>query len=426
MKSKKKRNVSILKKYLLCPVLTAGLLLSSGSTVFASEDAQAEAAPVPDESLGDTETAPVEITHTAYYDQPAQSNQWDSWPQAQPIEAHAAIVMDYNTGAVLYAKNPDEQLYPASITKIMTTLLACEHCNMEDVVTASENAVYGISEDSSKAYLEVGEQLTMTQMLMSVMLQSANDAAYAVAEHTSGSMKKFVELMNVRVQEIGCTNTHFNNPHGLHGTNHYTSARDMALITKTAWRNARFRSFAGTVTYEIPPTNKFKETRYYLNNHKMMETEAYEYDGVLGGKTGYTDEAGNTLVTVAKRGPLAVIVVVLGGVNGAYDDTAALLNYTFENFEVQKINRLTEAQTPLLSAWKAFASLQDKAASILEPAGSYYVTLPKGFQASSLRKENVLVPSVNGKARIQTRFYYGDQQMGICNSYLRDDYLTFS
>lgn len=410
-------------------ILSMSLLLGNIYLVPAAEDVKDETAPIasaPDESASFADTAPEpeaqeesdqEIIHSAYYDSAIESNQWQNWPQGPSIEAQAAIVMDYYTGAVLYSKAADTQMYPASITKIMTALLACENNPLDDIVTTSENAVYNISEDSSRAWLEVGESLTMEQMLMCIMLQSANDAAYAVAEHTSGSMKKFVELMNQRAREIGCTGTHFNNPHGLHNENHYTTARDMALIMKTAWRNTRFRRFASTVTYEIPPTDLFKETRSYLNNHKMMKTEEYEYPGVLGGKTGFTDQAGNTLVTVAYKNSMALVVVVLNGINGAYSDTAALLDYGFENFKNYRIDSIVANDTLKTLPCDHFILNGGLWPSVRNPASNYYVTLPTDAKLRQMVSENKELSSSPCKGQILTNYYYYGNFVGSCLSY---------
>lgn len=407
-----------MKNIFLPALLAASLFFSLPGIVLAAEDVPDETAA--QEAPAAAEETSQEIIHTDYYNQEIQSNLWENWPQGPAIEAQAAIVMDYYTGAVLYSKSADTRLYPASITKIMTTLLACENNAMDTVVTMSETAFNNISEDSSKAYLEIGEQLTMYQMLMSVMLQSANDAAYAVAEQTSGSMKKFVELMNRRARAIGCTNTHFNNPHGLHSQYHYTTARDMAMIMRTAWSNPYFRKFASTVTYDIPPTNKFDETRYYLNNHAMMKTESHEYEGVLGGKTGYTDQAGNTLVTVAKRGSSALVVVVLNGVNGAYDDTAALLDYGFQNFSNQKIDQYLAGTAPKTLPCARLLLHNGAWPSIFEPVSSAFITLPNGVKLREVSSESQLLPNSPGRDRILTSYYYRGQLVGTCTSYEKE------
>ena len=182
----------------------------------------------------------------------------------------------------------------------MTTLLACENLPLSKNMVVSESAAYGIESGSSSIYAETDEQFTVYQALMAVMLESANEMSLAIAQETSGSVKKFVELMNQRAKQLGCTNTHFNNPNGLPDETHYTTANDMAKIARAAWFNPRFRGFTTTDYFELPPTNKQPETRYLLNHHKMMAGRDYAYEGVLGGKTGYTEVAGSTLVTFAK------------------------------------------------------------------------------------------------------------------------------
>lgn len=168
------------------------------------------------------------------------------------------------TGAVLYSKNADKAQYPASITKIMTALLGCENLDPSQKFTMSQSAAYGISDsNSSSIYADTGEEFTIEQALMAIMLQSANEMTLAVAELTTGSTKKFVEQMNLKARQLGCTNTHFNNPNGLPDEIHYTTASDMAKIARAAWFNPTFRKFASTQYYEIPPTNKFAETRFF-------------------------------------------------------------------------------------------------------------------------------------------------------------------
>ncbi len=258
------------------------------------------------------------------------------WPGSIEVSADAAVVMDADTGAVLYGKDADSAYYPASITKIMTTLLAVENCDMDEVVTFSEDAVKKNEGENSHISRDIGEEMTMEQCLYAVMLESANECAYAVAEHVSGDVKTFVDLMNERAAAIGCTHTHFNNPNGLPDENHYVSAYDMALISREAWQNETFRTIAGTRAYSIPPTNTHDVITPLNNHHAMInsyKTSQYLYDGCLGGKTGYTDAAGYTLVTYARRDDMTLICVVLSAPgDGYYPDTIHLFNYCFDNF----------------------------------------------------------------------------------------------
>ena len=182
------------------------------------------ATPVPDSQSG--QAAQVTPAHSSYYNQAADTDSIDGWPTGPNIEAQAAVLMDVNTEAVLYSKNADTRLYPASITKIMTTLLACENLSSKDNIVVSENASTSVTAGDSSIYAAPGEEFTRNQALMAVMLQSANEMSVAVAEQVSGSVKKFTELMNWRAKLFGCKNTHFNNPNGLPDENHYTTASD--------------------------------------------------------------------------------------------------------------------------------------------------------------------------------------------------------
>ena len=228
---------------------------------------------------------------------PIQTNELPGWPQGPPVEAESVVLMDVDYGVTLYEKNAHQKQYPASITKIMTALLTVENANLSDVVTFSETAVYGIEPGSSHIGIDVGEQLTVEQSLYGLMLASANEVAMGLAEHVAGSVEAFVDMMNQRAQELGCKDTHFVNPHGLHDENHYTTAYDMALIAKAAYQNRTFRGITGTAQYEIPATNMEEETRYLVNNQKLLSTDEWYYLGCRGGKTGFTDQAMNTLVT---------------------------------------------------------------------------------------------------------------------------------
>lgn len=267
----------------------------------------------------------------------------DYWPGGPQIEGGAAVVMEASTGTVLYEKNAHEQLYPASITKILTTLLVLENCDLQEEVTFSHDSVYNIERDSTHIFRDVGEIMTVEQCLYAVMLGSANDCAYAVAEHAGGGYENFVAMMNDRVKKLGCKNTHFMNPHGLTHEQHYTSAYDMALISQEALENDMFRKITATKRYTIPFTNKHpNEETPLVNHHKMltnyMGETAYLYEACIGGKTGYTDLARNTLVTFAEKDGMTLICVVMKE-NGKtqYTDTISLLNYCFDNFTMWNV-----------------------------------------------------------------------------------------
>lgn len=361
---------------------------------------------------------PIPVPHTEYYEQAPDTDSIEGWPQGPKIEGESAILVDMVTGAVLYSKNADKVQYPASITKIMTSLLAAEHLNMKDKIVMSQSAAYGITiSDSSSIYADTGEEFTTEQAMMAVMLQSANEMTLALAEETSGSVKKFVELMNLKAKQLGCTGTHFNNPNGLPDELHYTTASDMAKIARAAWYNPTFRKYTTTTYYEIPPTNKFAETRYLLNHHKMMKGNTYAYEGVMGGKTGYTDAAGNTLVTYAKRGNMRLVSVVMKSINGAYADTAALLDYGFNNFTRTAVK--TEPETMSVSYLPAekYILKDYKDCTLCHRYQVPSVTLPNGADISTLNSSRSLCKNSVGLPILEITYSFNGQRTGCAKYY---------
>ena len=265
----------------------------------------------------------------------------DYWPDAPETLSPGVILMEESTGTILYEKNSDEAHYPASITKIMTTLLALENGNLSDMVTFSDDAINNT--EGSGIARDYGEQMTLEQCLYGVMLESANECAYAVAEHVGGTVENFVDMMNAKAKELGCTNTHFANPHGLQDENHYTTAHDMALIAQAAYQNETFRIIIGTKMYTIPPTNKHAEETVLRNHHYMLCTyhnanRKYLYPYCVGGKTGYTATANSTLVTYAEKDGMTLICVVMNTQSpNQFIDTVNLFDYAFDNFQVLNV-----------------------------------------------------------------------------------------
>ena len=313
-------------KQLLCSVLAFGLVTAvSPAAVCATEGTEPPA---------------------AYYEA-VQTDALANWPQGPAIYAESGILVDLDTQEILYSKNIDKQLYPASITKVMTTLVAIESSSPEEPVTFSQHALDSIEWDSSNIGCRLNETLTMEQCWYAMMLNSANEVCCGVAEHISGSIEAFVEKMNQKAAELGCTNTHFSNPNGLPDETHYTTAHDMALIANAAYQNETFRQVFSTRQYEIPPTPQYTETRYLYNHHKMMQPDTeYYYEGCLGGKTGYTETALNTLVTIASRnGKNLLCVTMRTQGRQVYTDTASLFDYGFsQTFPADEAALLTVAE----------------------------------------------------------------------------------
>lgn len=273
------------------------------------------------------------IPESYYYE--IESNGIENWPQGPAIESAAAVVMDMDTGTFLYSKQATEKMYPASITKIMTTLLLLEHCDLDDTVTFSE-IVYDLEEGSSHLGIQPGEEMTIRDAAYGIMLASANDLSNGIAEYIGGSISGFADLMNERAAEIGCVNTHFSNPHGLYSEDHYTCAYDMALIAAEAYENEMFRKIAGTKEYTIPETNLVEEQRSFLNHHKMIQKDSEYYrEWCKGGKNGFTSQCLNTLVTFYEKEGQNLVAVVLrvNGAGKAYSETIEILAYALDNFD---------------------------------------------------------------------------------------------
>lgn len=263
-----------------------------------------------------------------------------AWPQEPEIQSASAVLMDLDSGEILYGKEDQTARYPASTTKLMTALLALEHSKLDETVTFSSDAVFKNETNSSHIARDVGEQMSMEQTLYGVLLASANECAYAIAEHVGADMggdyNTFIQAMNDRAKELGCVNTHFVNSSGLHDDQHYTCAYDLALIAREAYQNETLRKMVGTRRYEIPPTNKHADPTPLNNTHAMLsanKTSKFLYDGCQGGKTGYTDEARHSLVTYVERdGRKLVCVSMCAEGNDSYKDTIALMDWGLANF----------------------------------------------------------------------------------------------
>lgn len=264
------------------------------------------------------------------------------------ISADAAILIDSSSEKVLYSKNENQKMYPASTTKILTAILTIENCNLNDVVTVPYEAISSITSGYSVAALQTGEQLTVEQLLQVMLVHSANDAANVLAFHVSGSIENFANLMNNKVSELGLTNTHFTNPSGMHDENHYTTAHDLAIIMKYCMKNDTFRSLSSLKYCTIPATNKYDVRVFNTTNELLIYdnrdvSSNYYYKYAIAGKTGYTTQAKNCLVSVAKKENLELICVVLSAgiypnnVSAKFVDTKSIFDYGYNNYTIKKL-----------------------------------------------------------------------------------------
>ena len=341
-----------------------------------------------------------------------------AWPKGPDVFAEAAIVMEASTGLILYEKDIHSTYYPASITKILTALIAIENTSPGEIVTFSRNAVFGIERGSSHIGIDVGEELTMQQCLYAILLESANEVTYAVAEHIAGSIPAFSEMMNEKARSLGCLNSNFVNPHGLPDDNHYTSAYDMALITREALKNETFRKINSTRTYQIPPTNIQEETRYLRHHHRFILKQDFFYDDCTGGKTGYTNKARYTLTTTAKRGDLELICVILRDDSLAhqYTDTKKLLDFAFDNFSIYPIADLEDLGINESPYFTKYNQILSKSNPIISTDEEGYLVLPNSASFDDAIKEVEFfetTENIDGKDVIGTISYeYKEKYVG--------------
>lgn len=343
---------------------------------------------------------------------PVQSNQIENWPDGPLIGAESAILLEANTGVILYSKNINEKLAPASTTKLMTCLLAIENSSMDEMVTFSHDAVFSIERDSSNIGIDTGQSMPMEECLYGILVASANEVANAVAEHIGGSMDEFVKMMNDRAEELGCTNTHFVNAHGLYDENHYTSAYDLALIAKAFFQNELLAKIGNTASYHFQPTSTQPDDFIERNKHKLITGEI-PFDGIKGGKTGYTDIARQTLVTCAEKNGMKLICVVMKQETpNQFHDTVQLFNYGFTNFAVANISENETKYTIESSAF--FQTSYDVFGSskpILSLNPDSYLILPKTVNFNELEsKISYHTASENEVAQIN--YYYHNTYVG--------------
>lgn len=353
----------------------------------------------------------------------------ETWPSPPDVVAEAGIVMEASTGTVLYDKNMNDVMYPASITKILTTLITLENSSLDEIVNFYHYDVYSLVYGDAHIGMKENEQLNVLDCLYGVMLASANECANAAGEHVarktttftdtinkykaSGeeydesktALKIFADIMNKRAKEAGAKNSHFNNPSGLFDEDHYTTCYDMAMITRDAIQNKKFLEIESNTTYRIPNTNLTAETRGVSNRHKMLYPEnKFYYEGVLGGKTGYVDQSGNTLVTFAKRNGITLICVIMkSNYYNVYNDTKLLLDYGFNNFCMENIS---ENETEF-----------SKATHILSLDSNDAIMLPNGldFKNAHLNMTFFNGSKKTGNQIASLDYYYAGRHIGSTN-----------
>ena len=398
---------TVLKRMTTVLLLLIMLIIMPVSEVHAEPQAEQTA---DNGAAQETELSDFEKQKQASYDTVPETNNIDGWPEGPKVYGNSAIVMDMNSGAILYGKKIDEQHYPASITKLLTVLIALENSSLDDEVLFSQESIDILRSDYASIGMRSGEILSMEDALYATMLASANEVAYAVGENVGklmgGDYNTFIQAMNDRSTELGCTGSSWTNANGLHDDLHYTTARDMALITSALYEHEEFRTIAQTLSYTIGPTNLVNEQRVFQQHHKMLwEGNSNYYEYCIGGKTGYTDDAGTTLVTMADNGQMRLAAVVLYDYGtDAYVDTRAMFDYTYGNFS--KISLMKEEKP------KQIEEFTDPEA---------YVVLPPGVEYKDLEMEITVQDEKEGTGRVT--YFYQNQNVGSTDVTLTPEYI---
>lgn len=318
------------------------------------------------------------------------------------VDAGAAIAFEIDTETMLYAYNVDRKMYPASMTKAMTCMVALDMieeglCALDEVITVPEEVIARVDPYGSSANLVAGEELTMLELLYCLMVASANDAAMVIADHLCGSEEAFVERMNQRAAEIGCSGTHFVNVHGLHDEDHYTTARDMARIMMEAIKNETFSMLYSTTFYQVEATNKSDLRQMYTTNYMLSNfmVEGFYDSRVVGGKTGFTTPAGRCLAAVSESNGMRIVTVIMGSTleyaengytiiyQGAFESTEKIIDYVFDRYTPAQV--LSENQ--VMGPFEVTDGVNSATGYV---SGSVSTLVPVDSDVSTLRYEYAL------------------------------------
>lgn len=403
--SRKDLYMRFLKHFSYKAFFTKAVMGISAICLFASQGLSVTAATIKEENIAYNQSLAV------------QSNAVANWPTGPVISAESAILMDADTGAILYAKNIHQKEYPASTTKILTTLIASERCSMDEIVDFSYDAVHDIDPGSNHIAIEPGEQLTMEECLNAILIRSANEVSFAVAEHISGTTwQDFGDIMNERAKELGCVDSHFVNPNGLPNEEHYTSAYDLAMIGRAFFANEALCKMTMTHMLHILPSERQPDDIMEVNKMELIPGGKYAYPYLVGCKTGYTDVARSTLVSCAEKDGMKLICVVMRDENpNYYEDTISLFDYGFSNFQRVNISQ-TETKYNIDNAG-AFYSGNDifgNSKPILQLNQNDSITLPNTITfrdaASAISYDN----TAPGQAAVIT-YTYNDVVLGTAS-----------
>lgn len=348
---------------------------------------------------------------------PVESNQLPGWPQGPTISARSAILIEADTGTILYAKNIHNQEYPASTTKILTALIASERCQMDEMVTFSHDAIYDTPYDSNHIALDVGESITMEQCLNAILIRSANEVSYGVAEHITGTCwEDFASIMNERAKELGAINTNFVNPNGLPDENHYTTAYDLAMIGKAFFANEILCNMTTTRMLKIPASDTQPDNITEVNQMGLVRGNSYAYEYLVGCKTGYTNASRSSLISCAQKDGMKLICVVLRDeAPYQYEDTLALYEYGFSNF--QKLNVSQHDTKYQMDSQGLFYSEKDifgSSKSILTLNSEDYIVIPNSADFADI-SSSISYETVSKNQAALVTYTYGDWVVGTAS-----------
>lgn len=357
------------------------------------------------------------------------TNEIPGWPQGPKIGAASAILMDADTGTILYSKNINAREFPASTTKLMTALVAYENSQLNEIVTVNQSAIDANASDGSNMGLNAGEQLTMEELLYGVMVNSANEGCNAIGEHIAGSMEGYVALMNQKAQELGLENTHYVTTNGLHDDEHYTSAYDLAIIAREFFQYDLLCQMASTSRYVIPATDTHLE--HVLNSHnRLYEGAEYAYEYLVGSKTGFTSTSRQCLVSCAEKDGLRLICVIIKEESPyQFEDTVQLFDYGFANFTKTNILQLDstyQLQEP--SMFQSSGQTKDSTTHLIVPDAQASLLLPNGITLEDLQRDLAYTPT-NPELFAEVTYSYGGQVLGslplrLANLGTSSSYLT--
>lgn len=402
-------------RILVVLLMTASTMMGQAAVAFASSASGAEGgetAANPDKP--DAEKTEEEKAKEAYekelqtaYELPVQSNGIKGWKEGPGTYGDAAIVMDAASGAILYAKNIENKEFPASITKVLTALLAFEYGNMSDNVSITPESLSCLGSGYASIGLKEGNMITMDQALHAMLLASSNEVAYAVGNTVAAGQGQdynwFIEKMNEKCRDLGGENSNFINTNGVHDEQHYTCAKDMALIGRELFKYPEFFTICQTQQYIIPACETTEEHIFQQKHEMLIQGDPNYYEYAIGGKTGYTTEANNTLITMADNGEKQLICVVMKTYAGhVYTDTKELLEYGFNNFEKVSVNE------------------NEKSKDFEEIAEGGYVMLPEDVKFKSLDKEIRLAEE--GSREASVTYYYKDMPVGTVEVKVNETY----